>query len=646
MGEHMRRKNIALLTSQPEAAHEVRIINGIATQCKKYGYHFSVFSPTTHLEINRESYVKAEANIYNLLNLDKIDGLILDAVNLMVKNGKVILDALLDRLRAYPDLPVVSLEMTIGDLPLIMNKNEKALREMCRHAIEVHGKHDLCILTGRRGNEVAESRLGVCLDEIKKHGIAVSDEHIVYGDFWYSSGDALALRIANGEVSRPDAVLCTSTHMALGLIYRLQKCGIKVPDDVIVIGFDTTNEGCCNDVTLSAYDAADSFSAAAAVDYIRKLIDPGKEITPFQGDAKDMFYPGMSCGCTPDVADSIKAFRRTAYLVAYNSSSDNDISEISFGRLMESYCLEEFTSSSSPEECFQKMGMKSYLLHPFRNHFLCLKPDWLEENAAYDTGYPPEMMIAFSAWQTEDHQTYYDAEPKLFKTADMLPQLYDESIEPSIFYFSPIHFEGNTFGYSVFRRSLDDDCTLSLVYRTWIRFVNNALEMTRTRRQLLSISIHDSMTGLLNRRGMSLQFETLMSGTSADDKIFVAVIDMDSLKTINDTYGHSEGDYSITAIGTAVSRISRPGELCVRAGGDEFYIIGVGKYDSEDISLRKEEFKSVLNELLSKTEKPYKVTASMGCVIEDTDEKIKIDTVISRADEEMYKEKSLVKKQS
>ena len=642
----MRRKNIALLTSQPEAAHEVRIINGIATQCKKYGYHFSVFSPITHLEISRTSYVEAEANIYNLLNLDKIDGLILDAVNLMVKNGKIVLDTLLDRLQAYPDLPVVSLEMTIGDLPLIMNKNEKALREMCRHAIDVHGKHDLCILTGQRGNEVAESRLGVCLDEIKKHGIAVSDEHIVYGDFWYSSGDALALKIANGEISRPEAVLCTSTHMALGLIYRLQKCGIRVPEDVIVIGFDTTNEGCCNDIVLSAYDAADAYSAAAAVDYIRNIIEPGEEILPFHADAKDMFYPGMSCGCSPDIHTTIKAFRRTAYLVAYNSSSDNDISEISFGRLMESYCLEELTSTASPEECFIQMGKKIYLLHPFRNYFLCLKPDWLEESVVCRTGYPSEMMLALSAWETPDHQTRYDVTPVRFNTADMIPMLDDETTEPSIFYFTPVHFEGITFGYSVIRRSLDDICTLSLVYRTWIRFVNNALEMTRTRNSLMSMSIHDSMTGLLNRRGMSHHLEKKLAEATEKDKLFVAVIDMNGLKKINDTYGHSEGDYAIAAISTAVKQVTKAGEICVRAGGDEFYIMGVGRYKDEDTDLRRKEFTDALKELLSKDNKPYDVTASIGCVIEKIDANIKIDTVISRADEEMYKEKSLVKKQS
>ena len=492
----MRRKNIALLTAQPEASHEIRIINGIANQCKKYGYHFSVFTPLTHLEFNRKTYVKTEANIFRLINFDEIDGLILDAVNLLVGEGKSILPDLLECLKEHPDLPVVTLEMTIGDLPMIKSDNENALREMCKHVIEVHRKKDLCILTGPKGNEVADERLNVCLDEIEKAGLNVSEDHIVYGDFWYSSGDTLARKMANGEISLPEAVLCTSTHMALGLIFRLGVLGIKVPDDIIVIGFDTTMEGCCNEVILSAYDAADTFSASQTVDYLRKIIDPGKEILPYESDVKEMFFPGISCGCAPRIERSLSAFRRASYLVAYNSSSDNELDEISFGRLMESYCLEEFTASASPEECLAKIGEMIYLLKPFRDYQICLKEDWLSDDINDREGYPDKMIVALSAHFLPNREFDVSTTPVTFETGKMTPLLNDESAEPSIFYFSPIHFENITFGYSVIRRSLEDPCTLTLVYRTWLRFVNNALEMSRTKKQLLSMSIRDSMTGL------------------------------------------------------------------------------------------------------------------------------------------------------
>ena len=94
-------------------------------------------------------------------------------------------------------------------LSVIKNRNEVALREMCRHAVNVHGRKKICVLTGPKGIEVADERLKICLEELKDLGITVADEHIVYGDFWYNSGDALGRKIGEGIVSMPDAVLCT-----------------------------------------------------------------------------------------------------------------------------------------------------------------------------------------------------------------------------------------------------------------------------------------------------------------------------------------------------------------------------------------------------------------------------------------------------
>ena len=80
-----------------------------------------------------------------------------------------------------------------------------------------HGKRKLCVLTGPNGTPVAENRLAIFLDEIKQHGITVPEEHIRHGDFWYSSGEQLAEDIADGRISMPEAVICASDHMALGL---------------------------------------------------------------------------------------------------------------------------------------------------------------------------------------------------------------------------------------------------------------------------------------------------------------------------------------------------------------------------------------------------------------------------------------------
>ncbi len=640
----MKRKKIALFTAQPEAAHEKRIIQGTADQCRRYGYHCLVFSPMTHLEFKRSDYVRAESNIYSLANFDEIDGLILDSVNLLPGIKTDLLDELKSRLDGYPDLPVVELETSLWGYPVIKNKNEDALRAMCRHATDVHGRKNICILTGPKGIEVADERLRICLDELRGRGIEVKDEHIVYGDFWYTSGDALARKIGEGSVSMPDAVLCTSSHMALGLIYRLKKYGISIPEDIIVIGFDTTNEGKCDEVVLSAFDAADEEAAADAVDYIRKIIDPGAEIKPYHKSIDKMFYAGMSCGCRPDYQSSLGFLRKAAYIVGHNSAIDDDDWEVDFGTLMESYCLEEFTAAGSVADCIRKIGSMVFLAQPFKDYCLCLKKDWAECDDNKQKGYPIEMDMALSVSVNDDSTSSVNDKTQTFNSKVMLPMLDDEEGEPGIFYFSPIHFEGTTLGYTVLHRSLDDKATVNLVYRSWLRFITNALEMIRVRSKLMSMSVRDSMTGLYNRRGLGIRLDELRASAYEDEKVFVAVIDMNGLKQINDIYGHAEGDEAIMTLSRAVTASARVGEICVRAGGDEFFIAGIGRYTEEDIEKRINDFEKTLSDIAAPLGKPYELKASIGCCVQAFTKDMNMDAVFSHADNEMYKVKMLAYK--
>lgn len=124
----------------------------------------------------------------------------------------------------------------------------------------------------------------------------------------------------------------------------------------------------------------------------------------------------------------------------------------------------------------------------------------------------------------------------------------------------------------------------------------------------------------------------------------MAVIDMDGLKQINDIYGHAEGDAAIMILSRAVKESAHPGEICVRAGGDEFFIAGVGRYTEKDIDKRITAFNKTLEEISGPLDKPYVVKASMGCCVDVLSGDLNLDNVFSRADNEMYKIKMLAHK--
>jgi diguanylate cyclase (GGDEF)-like protein len=84
------------------------------------------------------------------------------------------------------------------------------------------------------------------------------------------------------------------------------------------------------------------------------------------------------------------------------------------------------------------------------------------------------------------------------------------------------------------------------------------------------VSIRDGLTGLLNRRGAMDAIGKSLARRSAS--YATLLVDIDNLKTMNDTHGHAHGDAVIGTVASAIRESIREGDECARLGGDEFMI--------------------------------------------------------------------------
>lgn len=86
----------------------------------------------------------------------------------------------------------------------------------------------------------------------------------------------------------------------------------------------------------------------------------------------------------------------------------------------------------------------------------------------------------------------------------------------------------------------------------------------------------DALTGLPNRRAVLAQLERLFAlAGRTQHRVFVAFIDLDGFKKINDTYGHEVGDKFLVEVGRRLSSGLRESDMLGRFGGDEFVVIGL-----------------------------------------------------------------------
>ena len=646
-----KRKLIGLILPSPEEAYQHRIMKGIFEQCKKYDYDVAVFSTLVQVSNPFSDYLKGEATIFDLMNLDELDGIIVSTLSVCKDGLTWLSDALLEKLKDY-DKPVVSIDLPFGDYKVVYTDDSAAFSKITAHVLDVHHCKNIYYLTGMKDYYVSEERLSGFTKEMERRGLPVLEDHIFYGNFWYDGGERLADKIASGEVEKPDAVICASDHMAIGLANCLIKRGIKVPGEIIVTGFDATAEAAINDLSITTYRPDVDVAAIKAVNEIHKQIvgdDCVEDISEYPLEGLRIC---ASCGCPENVAHIKRRLNDSLYNVNQNfGDEDNKQEKLGISRLLESYMYEDLTDTMDPEECLRKIYRSSYLIQPFSHYYLCLREDWLDIEEGTENRYPERMKIVISATTHDDMKIMLEGDyatnfsEEIFDTKKMLPQIHEDRDEPSVFYFLPVHFISESLGYFVLQCSLEQEHKINIVFRNWVRYVNNALKMIAVENKLRIFSERDAMTGLFNRRGMKTRLDNICDDVKPDMSLLVCVIDMDGLKIVNDMYGHDEGDCAISTLANMVSTIAKTNDICIRAGGDEFYIIGIGDYSDEEGTERKKHLEVLLKEYNLNSAKPYELSASIGCCIQKYESKKQIKDVLNIADQQMYQNKIARKKQ-
>ena len=147
---------------------------------------------------------------------------------------------------------------------------------------------------------------------------------------------------------------------------------------------------------------------------------------------------------------------------------------------------------------------------------------------------------------------------------------------------------------------------------------------------------NDALTDLNNRRRLNQFLENRLPKASAEHPLKLFMLDLNGFKSINDTYGHLEGDNALqTFAGVLRAAAARYSAFIARYGGDEFCLV------TEAPGRAPEQIVAELQELLRSAQRPeakYTLTVSAGYVVCDKPES-QPDAVLRRADEMLYASK-------
>jgi two-component system chemotaxis response regulator CheY len=162
--------------------------------------------------------------------------------------------------------------------------------------------------------------------------------------------------------------------------------------------------------------------------------------------------------------------------------------------------------------------------------------------------------------------------------------------------------------------------------------------------QMQYLAMHDSLTGILNRRAIQEHAEAeARRATRIGTPLGLIMIDLDLFKTVNDQYGHAAGDQALRSFTEIVHQIIRSYDWLGRWGGEEFLIIlpGVTSADAVNVAERiRISVETARQSMPDGQQLRFTVSLGVACASPDKDGGIQVNKLIQSADEALYTAKS------
>lgn len=661
----------------------------------------------------------------------------------------------------FEGIPILTLEEKVDGYPCIMTDNSGGMRTAVEHLILEHNKKHICFVAGKEGNSDSDQRLGIYLSVLAEHGYKVTDNMVVHGDFSEYCGSQIGTLIDNNPDM--DAIIFANDQMAIAGYAELKKRGLRIGENLSVIGFDDSTSSVNMDPPLTTVNINSCELGYRAIYSAAGLAKTGTAVSK---TLNSRFIKRLSCGCRlcrehdvtshqtellslreseivdildtalfdeiresffshrvlesfndiftdmikvlkidePDpylqrnIIDKIKNLLESDITVFYpvqkitymfrEMSSIFSSCNLSPSRRLEfnnlnaaiTNALSLFISSSlySQMQENKMLGWSSIYITRDTLTFgddlnrtyssILKKLKALNYNGAYIYTYDDEIRITESgSWIVPKSlflQAFYNPNNTqvLFGESRRIPstEIFDNeytyyeqrftSVIVPIFTNEDHHgvFICNTdvSGFStIYSTSLQLGAALK--YMTLLREQNITQEQLKLslneiheKNELLNhLSTSDELTGIYNRRGFMERVEYYINIPSNHGlKAILLFADMDSLKVVNDKFGHKDGDFALKNIANILSMSFGPHDVIGRIGGDEFVCFALTD-DPDYVSQVQDRIKKYSAELNATCGKPYFIEMSVGVTEFICDGEQTIEDLLSQADSALYSNK-------
>jgi phosphoserine phosphatase RsbU/P len=144
-------------------------------------------------------------------------------------------------LYGFRHLKIITIAPAAESLPAVFVDNRSGMRDLVTHLVSCHPCRKIAFVKGPDRNIEAESRFTVFKEVMAQHNVPVDPRRVLQGDFTRHCGAAAVERLVSSDTEF-DAIVASNDDTAIGAIGELRARGMRVPEDVAVVGFDDVDE--------------------------------------------------------------------------------------------------------------------------------------------------------------------------------------------------------------------------------------------------------------------------------------------------------------------------------------------------------------------------------------------------------------------
>ena len=629
-----KRKTIGLFLCNAYALFDNAVYRTLEEEAKKLDLDVIVFTTVGYFSSQNE-YDAQELGMFAFAPIEKLDGIIVAPDTYEIKGFR---EELHEELLRRAKCPVISIRHKGSNFDCVFTDQEKLFRPLMQHLINEHGLKKIRFLAGYKGHPDSEVRLQIYREEMAAHGLAVDEEKdITYGNMWLNCGQQAYEDLFADPEDQPQAIVCANDYMAVGMMRTLWEKGIRVPEDVIVTGFDNVPSIALEQPTLTTVEQDFEEMTRVAVEELNRQIRSKKGTEKRTGNKQmpigGKLILGESCGCCKRPED---------YYIRISSDRGRQVDSMNTREVGMTYLTIEMNACDDLKDMHNVLVSKMDDTPTVRDYYLCLFEKGKNESGepVFAEEITDTACLVHVMRDRQDHGM-----PMItFDRKQLLPGMAERPDEAQVFFLTLLHQRENAYGYAMFHFQPGE--VPSNFFQHWNVVLSGALSNIHKRNELMLLyeerrlsSITDVMTRLLNRRGLEEQLAPLWQQLCAkrDTAAFIS-FDMDGLKYINDTYGHQAGDYAIRLTANAIRRSAPKEAILARVGGDEFLVV-LPRANQHDADRYMKDFDKELKLLNRQENRTFNVEASCGAIVYQLDSFSTIEECVQKSDEAMYQEK-------